>query len=208
MPNTIDGILLPPIFPLFLFLCLVPSPSSSCTASPQHFHLSARVSLSNSLRRSPRLCQLSLPTCKRHKNLLKMHRFQSLFPLLPHSPTHPPSRHPLLFPPPLFSSYTFLSLSYNSTSLFVSLTVLNSSRVGMATNGNISNYISIQYIQRARSNTRLGHYKQDNPKTFHDIGHSVLSNTLLHSSRNWLRFTVSFNNSPQWSISTNTAAIL
>lgn len=94
-------------------------------------------SLSNSLRRSPRLCQLSLPTCKRHKNLLKMHRFQSLFPLLPHSPIHPPSRHPLLFPPPLFSSYTFLSLSYNSTSLFVSLTVLNSSRVGMAAEGEI-----------------------------------------------------------------------
>ena len=128
MPNTIDGILLPPIFLLFPFLCLVPSPSSSCIASPQHFHLSARVSLSNSLRRSPRLCQLTLPTCKRHKNLLKMHRFQSLFPLLPHSPTHP-----LLFPPPLVSSYTFLSLSYNSTSLFVSLTVLNSSRDGMAT---------------------------------------------------------------------------
>jgi len=56
-----------------------------------------------------------------------MHRFQSLFPPLPDSPIHPPSRHPLV------SSYTFLSLSYNSASLFVSLTVLNSSRVGMAT---------------------------------------------------------------------------
>jgi hypothetical protein len=54
MPNTIDGILQPPIFLLFLFLCLIPSPSSSCTVSPQHFHLSARVSLSNSLRRSAR----------------------------------------------------------------------------------------------------------------------------------------------------------
>lgn len=177
MPNTIDGILIPPIFLLFLFLCLVPSPSSFCTASPQHFHLSARVSLSNSLRRSPPLCQLTLPTCKRHKNLLKMHRFQSLIPLLPHSPIHPPSRHPLLFPTPLVSSYTFLSLSYNSTSLFLRLTVLNSSSDGMATKREIFP-ITFEYKERAL----IQHLAITN-KIFHDRRHSVLANTLSHSSR-------------------------
>ena len=165
----------PLIFLLFLFLCLVPSPSSSCTAPPHHFHLSGRVSLSNSLRRPPRLCQLSLPTCKRHKNVLKMHRFQSLFPLLPHSPNHPPSRHPLLFPPPLVSSYTFLSLSYNSTSLFVSLTVLNSSRDGMATKREIFP-ITVQ-CKAHKERALIQHFVVTN-KTFRDTGHSVLANLI------------------------------
>ena len=150
MPNTIDGILLPLIFLLSLSLCLVPSPSSSCTASPQHFHLSARVSFPI-LRRSPRPCQPSLPTCKRHKIPLKMHRFQSLFPscLTPLS-IH---LHVILSYSLLLSFLHILSSHFPTILLLFSsiLTVLNSSRVGMATKRQIFP-ITLQdnaYIARA-----------------------------------------------------------
>lgn len=154
--NVIDDILLPSSFLLSLFLYVVPSPSSSCIAPthihpiPQHFHLSAGVPLPlenstpfhflASLARA--VSAPSLPTCKRHKIPLKMHRFQSLFPsyLTPYPLSihlHVILSHSLLlsfFPHTRSSHFSALSTSIcNSTSPFSKLSALNYSRVGMAT---------------------------------------------------------------------------
>jgi hypothetical protein len=103
------------------------------------------------LRRSPRPCQPRLPTCKRHKIPLKMHRFQSLFPscLTPLS-IH---LHVILSYSLLLSFLHILSSHFPTILLLFSsiLTVLNSSRVGMATKRQIFP-ITLQdnaYIARA-----------------------------------------------------------